>query len=94
MKCAVCSKEWPDPQCRKIDLSDLEKRYVAESGRTDVPDSYHYCPPCWRIISDRSLGAQYIKGVLQVQLRAKGFVDADKMAQGLMDKLLSLTKRN
>lgn len=94
MKCVVCSKEWIDARLHKIELTDDEKEYVRSMGAKDVPDAYHYCPPCWRIVSDRALGAQYIRGVLQVQLRSKGFVDADKMAEGLMNKLLSLTKRH
>jgi len=92
VKCCVCDRQWADDLCHTLHLTEDEKEYMAQSGQV-VPDTYHYCPACWRILSDKNMGAQLIKGTIQTRLRSRGVPNADAFGQLLFKRLLELKKR-
>lgn len=89
MQCCVCGRDWPDAQCQTLTLSEEEKEHVrANKGKDFGP--FHYCAPCWKVLSDKNLGAQFIKGTLQSRLTLKGVPRAELWGQMLYSKLLGL----
>jgi hypothetical protein len=92
MKCCVCDRDWPDPKCRVIVLTAAEKKYVQSMGQ-EPPEQCIYCGPCWRVLSDRTQGAQLIKGAMQLQAQAQGIPNAEKLSQQFLSKLLELAKK-
>ena len=93
MKCGTCNREWPDKKCHVLDLTPEDKAYAKIQGVENPPDQYIYCNPCWKVLSDRLMGAQFIKGSLQVQLQAKGVGNAEALSQQYFNNLLSLTSK-
>lgn len=89
MKCCVCGHEWPDAKGHTIKLTESEIKVVQETGGT-IPDTLQYCGPCWRVLSDKTMGAQFIKGTIQSNLHAMGIPYADKWGQMLYAKLMGL----
>ena len=69
MKCCVCNREWAT--CKVIQLTEAEKQHLRDTSQA-YEDQYAYCPPCWKVLSDKLMGAQFIKGTFQVQLKARG----------------------
>lgn len=92
-KCSVCSREWPRDKCRIISLTEEERAYIEASGETPA-ETLAYCNPCWRVLSDKLMGAQLIKGTLQVHLRAKGVVNAEELSQTYFEQLLAVPNKS
>lgn len=90
--CAACDRDWPSDKCHTIQLTDEERKFLRDSGVPEV-ESYSYCNPCWRVLSDRLMGAQYIKGTLQIQLRSQGRANAEELSQQYFDRLLAITSK-
>lgn len=88
MKCSVCKRDWPEGTCKVIKLTEEEQQFARQAGETDT--EYAYCPPCWRVLSDKQMGAQFLKGHFQVQLRSQGVLDAEERAQKFYSGLLAL----
>lgn len=93
MICCVCKRDWPDSKGRTLVLTDAEKQHMESLG-IEAPDTFLYCGPCWRVLSDKMLGAQFIKGSLQMQLRAQGVPNAEELGQRYMEKLLALKPKS
>jgi hypothetical protein len=91
--CCVCNRDWPEDKCRTLTLTDTEKSYIRTSVGQDPPETFLYCNPCWRVLSDRLMGAQFIKGTLQVQMQARGVGNAEELSQRYFDRLLALTSK-
>ena len=89
MKCCVCNREWPDPKCHTVTLTDDEKAYIRNNGGT-VPDTYHYCGPCWKVLSDPLMGAQLIRGTIQSHLMANKVPNAEVLSQLFFKRLMGL----
>lgn len=93
MKCCVCDRDWPEKKCVVLTLTEEEKTLLkANEGST--PESLAYCNPCWRVLSDRMMGAQLIKSSLQVHLRQKGVGNAEQLSQEYFNRLLSLASKS
>ena len=90
MKCCVCNREWPDSKGHTVTLTEAEKQHIASVGVQTVPDAYHYCGPCWKVLSDKTMGAQLIKGTFQSGLTAKGVERADLLSHLLFRRLIGL----
>ena len=87
MKCCVCNREWAN--CKVIQLTEGEKQHLRQKGQA-YEDQYAYCTACWKVLSDKLMGAQFIKGNFQVQLKARGVQEAEELSQTLFDGLLNL----
>lgn len=90
MKCCVCNRDWPEIKCQTVKLTEAEKQHIASVGVQKVPDAYHYCGPCWKVLSDRTMGAQLIKGTFQSGLTAKGVQEAEVLSHLLFKRLIGL----
>jgi hypothetical protein len=87
MKCVNCSRE-RDPSTGKIiTLTEDERRVIAEA-LGEAPTTYFYCIPCYRILTDREMGARMISGQLEIRLRAGGNPRAQQIAETLYKFLI------
>lgn len=91
--CVVCNRSWPKEKCQTLTLTDEEKAHIQAAGEEPM-ETLSYCNPCWKILSDKLMGAQLIKGTLQVQLRAKGVANAEELSQTYFERLLALPNRS
>ena len=85
--CAVCGRE------RDI----AETVHVSEAMRAaypsiTLPNEYHYCSPCWRLLSDQERGARLLSGMLQSHLSSKGHLDAQAPAKKFYEFLIRKSK--
>lgn len=92
MKCCVCGRDWPETQSHVLTLTEDEKKAILSMGH-EPPDTYVYCKPCWRVLSDKLMGAQLIKGVVQGQLKANGVIGAEQTAQEFFKHILKLERK-
>ena len=90
--CCACSRKWPKDKCHVIALSEDEKTLLAGAGEK-TQDTLAYCNPCWRVLSDRIMGAQYIKSAMQIQLRSQNVSNAEELSQTYFDRLMALTSK-
>jgi hypothetical protein len=90
MLCGVCGKERECPTT--ITLSEEMKETLQAQGLTP-PDEYHYCAPCWRMVSDRERGARLLSGFFQVNLTGLGYANVDKAGAKLHAFLISKTNK-
>lgn len=88
-KCCVCGREWPDERIHTLQLTAEEKAHIKSLGK-EAPESYPYCFPCWKILSDKVMGAQLIKGLIQSKLRASGVQRAELLSQVFFQRLIGL----
>jgi len=72
MKCGVCSRTWADEFCHVLDLTESERTYIRAATGEPAPKQYVYCKPCWKLLSNRQQGAQFIAGSFQAGFRAAG----------------------
>jgi hypothetical protein len=72
-------------------LTEAVKDTLREQGLTP-PNEYHYCAPCWRVVSDRERGAQLLRGFFQVNLKGLGYANADKAGERLHAFLIENSK--
>ena len=93
MLCCVCDRDWPEKKCMVLALTE-EERAMLERTEGSAPETLAYCNPCWRVLSDRMMGAQLIKSTLQVHLRQSGVGNAERVSQEYFDRLLGLTSKN
>ncbi len=91
LRCCVCDRDWPDDKCQQLTLTDEERAHVVATG-AKVKEPFIYCNPCWRVLSDRMMGAQLMKSVFQLHLRQRGRFDAEVATQAYYDRLLGLSK--
>lgn len=91
-RCCVCARDWPDNKCMVLTLTEEERAYITANGET-APETYAYCNPCWRVLSDKMMGAQLIKSTLQVHLRKRGVANAEQLSAAYFDRLVSLASK-
>lgn len=89
MICGVCKREWPTESCKVIHLTDTERLSVKRATGQEAPTEYIYCKPCWKLLSDRRQGAQYIAGTMQASLKSHGHPKAEEVGKKMLDFLLS-----
>lgn len=87
--CCVCEREWPDTDAHRVRFTEEELTYLSKQG-WDGSTFLDYCKPCWRILSDKAIGAQLVKGAFQQQLRAQGLAHAEQYGQALLNRLMAL----
>lgn len=90
MLCCVCERDWPDHRCKVLPVSDEERDALKD---IKLPESYAYCEPCWKVLSDKTMGAQLIKGVIQQMLLAQGTPYAEVLAQNFYRRLIGLKEK-
>jgi len=89
MKCGVCSREWPKEHCRTIVLTAVERAYVMAATGGAAPDEYVYCNPCWKLLSNRQQGAQFIAGSFQASFQASGHPKAAQVGKKMLNFLIA-----
>ena len=62
--CDVCGSV---RECRILTLTDKEKETLKNNK-----DSYAYCEPCWRIVTDREKGARLIQSFAHAVVGKRG----------------------
>jgi hypothetical protein len=89
-ECCICHR--PHDKCEVVVLTSDEKAVLRTSGWSNVPDSLAYCPPCWKITTDKERGAQFMRGLGEATLRRYGVVDAEGRASQFHKALLAKAK--
>jgi len=79
--CCVCSRILGEQEGQLLTLTEAEKEYIRMATGEEAPESYIYCKPCYRILSDRNAGAQLLVGTLKNTLKAWGSYGAEKAAK-------------
>lgn len=92
LPCCVCNREWPKEKCVVLTLTEDERAMLIKNEGS-APETLAYCNPCWRVLSDRMMGAQLIRSTLQVHLRQNGVGNAEQQSQAYFDRLLQLTSK-
>jgi hypothetical protein len=59
----------------------------------DLPESFYYCEPCWRVVMDRERGAALLRGLYQTALTNLGHPNAVKAGERLQAFLLDKTRK-
>ena len=86
--CCVCEK--PIQDGHTIVLTTEEKAaFVDETA----PDEVHYCKPCYRVLTNRTAGAELLKGFLEMTLRRSGVNTPKQLADAFHAKILKTTAR-
>jgi len=88
MICGICERQWPDDRCKVIRLTDPEKLNVQTMSGKPAPEQFVYCGPCWKLLSNRRQGAEFIAGTMRATLRAQGHPKADQIAKKTLDFLI------
>ncbi len=88
MMCCVCSKERPEASCVVLRLTEDEKAAVQAMGH-EPTETYVYCRPCFRVLSNPEQGAQLIRGVFQHTLKAEGVPNHELLARKYYEFLIS-----
>lgn len=89
MKCGVCSRTWPDDRGHVLTLTESERSTIQQMTGQPAPLEYHYCNPCWKLLSDRQQGAQFIAGTVRASLAAQGMKNPEKAGKKMLDFLLA-----
>lgn len=84
MNCGICGKEVAKERSVVLTLTAAEK---AGLGLENPPNQCIYCRPCYRILSDKTLGLNVIRGLITLRLRQIGVVDADAAAERFTERL-------
>ncbi len=87
MICGVCDRPWDDDRCHVVELTETEKAIVLKTTGQKV-DRYIYCNPCWKLLTNRQQGAQFIAGSFRAALRAAGNPKAEEAGKKMLDFLL------
>jgi hypothetical protein len=86
--CSCCHKERECPET--IILSEEDKLTVAKMSGKAPPDSFSYCAPCWRVLSDRKKGANLLRGQYQELLRKTGHSNPSAAGKAYYNYLTNL----
>ena len=85
--CAVCGRDRDCPTTIHV-TAEMRAAYPSIT----LPQAYHYCRPCWRLLSDREKGARLLSGLMQTQLSGQGNLDAQKMSAKFYEFLIEKSK--
>lgn len=91
MHCAVCRKDRPCPH--EVQLTPEQQKSLRKLTGREPPMVFHYCEPCWRVLSDRERGAALMRGVYQTALVNMGHPNAAKAGERLQAFLLDKTMK-
>lgn len=86
VKCCVCQR--PREPFKVLTLTADEKRFIMRATGKLAPDTTTYCKSCWAVVSNKLQGAQLLKGMLQLKLRASGVSNAEQIATGVQNRLV------
>ena len=89
MKCHTCHRDREESEMVHDVFTEEEREHVRQETGIDT-DGPWYCKPCFAVLSDRQAGAQFLKGLLQLNLASVGVGNADSIAQKFHDELLKL----
>lgn len=88
--CCVCNRS--RTIFKRIEITDEDRKALVKMTSEPIPDGYDYCQACWSIVSDRSQGAQLLRGLLHVGLQNVGVRDPGSFANRYYDFFLRKTK--
>jgi hypothetical protein len=87
MNCIVCGKP-PGAEPVILKLTEAEKAAIQVSGPGKAPDEVVYCKPCHGLMTDKTAGASYLKGLSEIGYRATGVPNAEEYAKRIQEMLL------
>jgi hypothetical protein len=82
-ECCTCHRRVEN--CEVLILTPEEKKAIGKAA----PEKLFYCKPCYRILTNRELGAQFLRGLAETGLRRAGVVGAEARATKFHQDLLS-----
>lgn len=88
MKCSNCGRERSESAGSVLKLSEDEQAHIAKLTGAPSPIELFYCKPCYRIVTDREMGARLISGQIEVRLRLAGHPRAQQIAESFYRLLI------
>ncbi len=88
MKCVNCGRERPPDSGTVLKLTESERDLITMSTGETPPLEYFYCQPCYRVITDREMGARLIAGQIEIRLRMMGHPKAQEVAERMYKFLI------
>lgn len=92
-KCGVCGRKRPEDEMYIVHTTEKEREAIRAMG-AQPQDHYNYCRPCWGILSDKTAGAQLLKGQVQTRVQSAGVPTpiAERYGQRVYDFLVTKAK--
>lgn len=88
-KCINCGRERLESSGRVLTLTDEERAVITKVAGEPPPTEFFYCTPCYRVVTDREMGARLISGQLEIRLRVAGHPRAKEAAEAFYKLLIS-----
>jgi len=89
VKCVNCGRDREQHEGTVIELTEQDRKYIERAFKEGAPSEVFYCQPCYRVLTDREMGARLIAGQLEVRLRLAGHPRAQKVGEAMYKFLLS-----
>jgi len=89
MKCINCGRDRPQESGTVFKLTDQERAIIEKVAGEPPPIELFYCAPCYRVVTDREMGARLISGQLEIRLRLAGHPKAKQAAEAFYKLLIS-----
>lgn len=87
VNCCICGAPRARTVCQVLKLTEAEKEAIRRTG-VEPKDEVAYCPPCYRIITDREKGARLMQGLLHHSLQSLPQPISEKLADKFYRLLL------
>lgn len=72
MRCINCGRERGADEGHTLVLSEEDRAIISRATQEQAPPSYFYCKPCYRVVTDREMGARLIASQVEIRLRLAG----------------------
>jgi len=89
VKCVNCGRDREQHEGTLIELTEQDRKYIEQAFKEGAPSEVFYCQSCYRVLTDREMGARLIAGQLEVRLRLAGHPRAQKVGEAMYKFLLS-----
>jgi hypothetical protein len=93
LKCINCGRERAQEEGRVVKLDDEAREMIKTLTKETAPEDFFYCAPCYRVITDREMGARLISGWFEMQLRVAGHPRAAQAAEAVYKFLIEKSAR-
>ena len=91
MKCVNCGRERPETDCTTMTLTEDERAAILQMTG-EAPTVVIFCKPCYRVVTDREMGARLISGQVEVRLWMAGNPKATQIAESFYKLLIDKSK--
>ena len=71
-----------------VKVSEEDRAIISSAMGEPAPSEYFYCKPCYRVITDREMGARLIAGQVEIRLRMGGHPKAQQIGEAVYKFLI------